>query len=81
MTGSALLRSIGEYRLTGYFSELDTVNEFGVRDMSKAKNVILEMHPDVSECEAAAIARAWSETFSETLIAEDRATDAIKAAR
>ena len=74
----SLLKAIGSWKLTGYFEDLDAVREHGQRHMAGAPSILMEMHAGMVRIEADAVAKAWRDTFDETLSAEDRADNALE---
>lgn len=75
-----LLRAISATDLISYFEFLDEVRACGQINMNAADKRLLKRYRGMAPEEAKTVAKAWRETFSHTLPAEDRALNALEAA-
>jgi hypothetical protein len=80
-TTADLLKAIGPSDLTGYFEFLDEIRQNGRTNMFAGARYLTDHFTGMSMLEARVVLAAWMDTFSHSLPAEDRADQALEAAR
>lgn len=75
-----LLRAISATDLIAYFEWLDEVRACGQITPANVERTLMKRWPGMTNEEAHDVGKAWTDTFSHTLPAEDRALNALEAA-